>query len=720
MKLNSTEPIYDSDRATKSIWESLYAVLRDVDGICYYRHPILPWVNSIPHLTLLAKNYEPLAMTCESWTIDDIERVEARVWQIRGKAVSNPLLDLDDYRTGLQQRFDRERILRRCFRAESVLALPLISNSEFEEKFGAALSEEKVIWRDLNLEGILLPCASVLSDRQWLLAKSVFQGVNPLNKSVEEAPASAQTLGEAIAILEKDIALLDEEQHKVAIQIAPGPQRIRGLAGTGKTVVLAMKAANIHLKYPERKILFTFNTQSLYNQTKSLISKFYRTYSDSDPNWENVHVRHAWGSSRKHGVYYDITKRSEVVPLVLANAKSTDPDMPLRACSKHALQLNIQPFYDHILVDEAQDFPKEFFQVLYKLAKEEKAIYWAYDELQNLSAVELPSPTDLFGTNDKGVPLVSVDGDDYPGGIEKDFVLHRSYRCPVQVLMLAHGIGLGIHAPKGCVQMLKNRESWRSIGYQIEQGDLVKGQQTVILRPPDNSPNRIGQIYKGGRNLVEVSVFDSREEELESVVSSIVNDIKTEGVRPEHIIVISLDAPKRNFVSMQQKLYRHEIASTIPGLVDESSEFAEPGMVTLSTRYRAKGNEAPIVYIVGFDSLYEYAEEIENRNAAFSSISRAKGWVRISGAGRQMKAAKDEIDKILIDIPYFRFIFPDPDKLPRVLDASETTRRRKEVKKAREYVKALTEIDKEALGSLDPELIKQAKTILDKISDETE
>ena len=99
--------------------------------------------------------------------------------------------------------------------------------------------------------------------------------------------------------MDRDIALLDEDQVNAALSIAPGPQRIRGLAGTGKTVLLAMKAANIHLRYPDKKILFTFNTQSLYNQIQNLITKFYRNYSDKDPDWDNLHIRHAWDGPRK-------------------------------------------------------------------------------------------------------------------------------------------------------------------------------------------------------------------------------------------------------------------------------------------------------------------------------------------------------------------------------------------------------------------------------------
>ena len=86
---------------------------------------------------------------------------------------------------------------------------------------------------------------------------------------------TAPTLGSAMRIFDRQIKTLDWEQEKVAIQIAPGPQRVRGLAGTGKTVLLAMKVANIHKHYPNARVLFTFHTKSLYDQARHLIEQFY-------------------------------------------------------------------------------------------------------------------------------------------------------------------------------------------------------------------------------------------------------------------------------------------------------------------------------------------------------------------------------------------------------------------------------------------------------------
>ena len=330
---------------------------------------------------------------------------------------------------------------------------------------------------------------------------------------------------------------------------------------------------------------------------------------------------------------------------------------------------------------------------------------WAYDELQSLSSIEMPDLAELFGETESAEPRISLEGT-YPGGIEKDFVLHRSYRCPQKVLMLAHALGLGIHGPNGPVQMLSTAESWRSIGYEVESEQLSTGLPAVIRRPAENSPNPIEEIYSGSEHLVTAAVFSDRDAELSWVAASIGKACE-ERVPPEQIIVISLDSMKarRLMTDLQARLLEHGIASTIPGLINSSSEFAETGQVTLATVYRAKGNEAPVVYVIGFERLYSYLDELDNRNRAFTSISRSKGFVRITGVGPDMQRAKAEMKLIAEDIPYLRFTFPDMARI-RNLDA-EVTRRRREHRKAKQAVQALSNVDSEALRSLDPALLKK-------------
>ena len=72
--------------------------------------------------------------------------------------------------------------------------------------------------------------------------------------------------GAIIKKIEKEIANLDQWQKKAAFEMPDGPQRIKGLAGSGKTIVLALKAAYLHTQFPELKIGVTYYTRALYQQ----------------------------------------------------------------------------------------------------------------------------------------------------------------------------------------------------------------------------------------------------------------------------------------------------------------------------------------------------------------------------------------------------------------------------------------------------------------------
>src|SRR3546814_1304624 len=60
--------------------------------------------------------------------------------------------------------------------------------------------------------------------------------------------------GAKLKSLENSIATLDHRQNKAVIETVDGVQRIRGLAGSGKTIVLALKAAYLHTQYPNWRL----------------------------------------------------------------------------------------------------------------------------------------------------------------------------------------------------------------------------------------------------------------------------------------------------------------------------------------------------------------------------------------------------------------------------------------------------------------------------------
>jgi superfamily I DNA and RNA helicase len=217
--------------------------------------------------------------------------------------------------------------------------------------------------------------------------------------------------------LEDSIATLDHRQNRAVIETIDGVQRIRGLAGSGKTIVLALKAAYLHTQYPEWRIAVTFHTRSLKGQFKRLINNFCIEQSGEEPDWTRIRVVNAWGApggDERDGIYYEFCRATgqSFHDFKSASRQFGGTEKAFDGVCQSALAAAPEPpqLYDVILVDEAQDFAPSFLRLCYAMLREPKRLVYAYDELQNLSGESLPPPEEVFGTDPKGRPLVSMGG----------------------------------------------------------------------------------------------------------------------------------------------------------------------------------------------------------------------------------------------------------------------------------------------------------------------
>lgn len=506
-----------------------------------------------------------------------------------------------------------------------------------------------------------------LDSDQMQEARSVIEGAKALTRPIKRVIADPLVQKAAVALsrLEGEITNFDQKQRRAALSTVLGPQRIRGLAGSGKTVILAMKVANLHSRNPDSKILVTFFTKSLNETIRTLITKFYRHYRDVDPNWDNIHVRHGWGGSVKGGVYYDACMRSGVAPLNFSQARSSAaPGIePFdEACRNYISSPKVKvEYYDYVMIDEGQDFPTSFYELVYSIAKgsrDKKSIIWAYDELQNILDVNIRSPEALFGVDGAGEPLVSLDraARQLPMGAENDIVLSKCYRNQREVLVVAHALGFGIYS--NIVQLLESREHWEDVGYVVERGDLARVGSTIrITRPVDSSPLRLDPIE--GFPVIGHYVATDLDGECQWACAQI-RSFLAAGLQAQEVLVICLDDrnARSYFKELSQQLAIAGVA-THNLLADTYSDppFFIDDKVTLSTIYRAKGNEAPAVVIVGLDGAGMRTRS--GRNKVFTAFTRSKAWVRASGIGDIARAFVAEIDMSLAHFPHLDFEMPN-------------------------------------------------------------
>lgn len=468
------------------------------------------------------------------------------------------------------------------------------------------------------------------------------------------------TKGKILSLIQQEETVFDLEQKRAALNIIDSPQRIRGLAGSGKTIILTMKAALYHLQNPENLILYTYFTKALFGQVKYLIEKYYRDFSDNqEPDWTKIKILHAWGGKSLEGVYSGACLDNDIEPIQFFVAKRASPNNPFAYVCQELNKNKLKQKYDLTLIDEGQDFPSSFYQLCYKLTKNER-IVWAYDDFQNIFDIQMQDEKETFGKKEDGT--FYVDFSEMQNKLQ-DIVLHKCYRNPQKALVAAFSLGLGIYNDK-ILQRLGNNQHWEDLGFVVEKGDSKEGSHMIISRPDENSPMDTNKYFES--KTISNKTYSSMQEECQSTVNEIINDIQKENLNPDDICVISLDERfmKVYFDSIESKLNKKGVKTfNLLNVPNNNTYFSIENHVTLSSINKAKGNEVGMVYIVGVDAAFNENNKdyIVYRNKLFTAITRTKGWVRITGTGQSASFFVKEFETLREKDFKFDFIQPSEE-----------------------------------------------------------
>lgn len=493
--------------------------------------------------------------------------------------------------------------------------------------------------------------------------------------------------GAVVKTIEKGIANLDRWQKQAAIETPEGPQRIRGLAGSGKTVVLALKAAYWHTTNPSWRIALTFHSRALYQQIDNLVTRFTFEHSHDRPDPEQLRIMHSWGSRSRAGVYSMIAAALGETPRDWAYAQGKyGMDNAFEGICRELLAVartrTAEPIFDAVLIDEAQDLPPEFFQLVYMFTTEPKRIVWGYDELQRLSEAAMPSTSELFGTDPGGAQLVSLEAS--AGEPRRDIVLPVCYRNTPWALATAHALGIGVYRTQGLLQHPDEPELWRDIGYNLVHGQLAEGQRVTLERARSSFPSYFPELLTP-EDAVLVASFTDETAQDAWVAAQIEKNVTEDELDHDDILIVLPDTyrAKSRAPRLMRELDRRGIPSHLVGVNTSTDEVVRPGSVSIAHIYRAKGNEAPMVYAV--DSQYAAADfnAVTRRNKLFTAITRSRAWVRITGWGDRMEVIADEALAVHQRGYKLEFTIPTAQRLAELRhihrdrpdDAEETVRR---------------------------------------------
>ena len=536
-----------------------------------------------------------------------------------------------------------------------------------------------------NLLASVKNCTS-LSEELFTNLLAAIQVVTSIRSGkLKREPKNATSRGARLKKVEDSIANLDQHQSRAVIETVEGVQRIRGLAGSGKTIVLALKVAYLHSQNPDWKIAVTFNTRSLKNQFKRLINSFTIEQTSTEPDWERIDILNAWGGpgdKEQDGIYHKFCRTHGIDFLDFGVAKRRfGSGAAFSGAVAQALKYSgtVNPLYDLILIDEAQDFPPEFLRLCHRFISNPKRLVYAYDELQSLTGNAVLPPEELFGQDVNGKPIVVFDYSE-SAIPRQDIILEKCYRNPRPVLAAAHALGFGIYRIGGLVQFFDQNNLWTDVGYTVMEGKLESGHDVTLARTPETSPMFL-EDHSALDDLLKFETFPDAEAQARWLFESIKNDIESEELRPEDVVVINPDplTTQRSVGLVRKLLFDAGINSEIAGVSTSRDVFSKDGAVTFTGIFRAKGNEAGMVYVLNAQDCYSSLTKSQLaliRNRLFTALTRSKGWVRVLGIGPRMSDLVLEWSRLKCQNYKLKFKYPTEEekKFLRLINVEPTAK----------------------------------------------
>lgn len=425
---------------------------------------------------------------------------------------------------------------------------------------------------------------------------------------------------------------LSEEQKELSsLPIGSFPRVIRGVAGSGKSVVLAnMVARYLHRRlhslegalFPEEQVSIAvtcFNT-TLVDFLRQKIRTAFReqTLTEDIPSTVLL-ITHLndlmWKLSTERGwpIKYvrvgevpDPRARAQQYRTQISEFARSNPDWYRSNC------------FDALFLDEGQDFEPEEIALLHDLVRPhpetgEKPIVIFYDDAQNLYGRTRPVWSDI-GIN------VAV-GD-------RSRVMRECFRNTRQIVELAFNVLLGSQAPPS---IRVETRTYADVAYLKDRGLVEEVGDHFRVSFADRE-----------YSVPTVQAFPHEGAEINWLAQEIVRLVREEEVRPEDILVIFYRPRSFDYQHMESLIqaqlpqlgFIHPFGTRLNPLGDSPDKdryIFQPGCLTVSTVYGAKGYDAPIAFVAGADR-FDYNGE--GRAAFYVAATRAKLLLYVTGVDR--------------------------------------------------------------------------------------
>lgn len=598
----------------------------DLEGELYLGYPI--YIDEIAN-----------KKTCVDMAL--ISRIGVYIFNILTESVTDYGELQDDIYAKVESKFKKQKFLfhkRKLIFEFHPVTYALCDMSESEDYTLVNNASEAIAYIDKTKEK---------KDFSEDLYKKIISGLQEaygINSRIERQNIRIGTKAYAINEMSNLIEKYDDLQMEAILSDTTGIQRIRGMAGSGKTIVLARKAVELHTAHPDWNIVVTYSTRSLKGQLEKLIGRFYAAKNDGAMyNKNKLKIMQAWGSATAGGVYYEICIRHGMNPLNVREARARyGKNSNLFSLMCKDIIDNVKDFnkmYDCILIDEAQDFDKNFLSLCLKVLGGEQRLVYAYDELQKLNEEAMPKPEEIFGKS-----------------IVHDTPLTVCYRNQGRAIVTAHAIGMGLYRKEGILQLPSSSSVWSAIGY-VSDNPIEEGKEAILYRTANTSPEL---LKVDSEDIIDFLCYENISEMNKSLLEMLKNDLEEQQLMPDDIMIIDMDTLSYNnncidLVKLHNDLNETSVLNdkkTKYGFHLHTAGAASPedffrkDSVVYSSVFRAKGNETFMVYILNAQKCVNSLRRRTDRNALFTAITRSKGWVRVLGYGEDMDLLCKEFDLI--------------------------------------------------------------------------
>ena len=427
-------------------------------------------------------------------------------------------------------------------------------------------------------------------DRTWISRKNYYFTEDLYNSFARILKPSYHTIEEGLDIklssIQQELSTSKENERK----------RIKGVAGSGKTLVLAQRAVNAHKRTGGMVLILTYNI-TLKNYIHDRISAVRDSFAREFFNISNYHD-FINSNMNNVGIGFDFLERDDEGKVVFTTVDEKVFDEQvysnLHLFDGHKDQL---PKYDAIFIDETQDYKENWIRIIKdNFANEIAEIVAFADEKQNIYS------RDLDSTKMPNIPIQVG---------QWDKRLNKSYRLSNKIALLATDFQRKFFANKYIVEDKIETNSMLSLFDE----PLIEYHYFNSNNDEDIANYIFKQIMEHKFNSNDVTILSSRIKMLRELNSKLQKESKE-----KTNIMFETEEEFRQLCPNAQSGYEKNRKIEEIRKNRKANFWMNRGTFKLSTIHSFKGWESPVLFLVVEDNIKNYDNLIQTVSQGFKPI----------------------------------------------------------------------------------------------------